>query len=126
MMRFDGERVHHHAWVIMPNHVHLLFTPVEEMGKLIRIWKSVSATGIGKGPIWQRNYRDSMIRDRQHFANAVRYIRRKPDQGQAPGRGIFLLGKRHGAGNYLRRVGLQPTCGASRMGKISRLKAGPP
>ena len=28
-MRFQGERVVHHAWVIMPNHVHLLFTPGE-------------------------------------------------------------------------------------------------
>ncbi len=78
MRRFDGERVHHHAWVIMPNHVHLLFTPVQPLDELVKIWKSVSATRIGKGPIWQRNYRDTMIRDGEHFKNAVRYIRRNP------------------------------------------------
>lgn len=27
LMRFDGERVCHEAWVIMPNHVHVLFSP---------------------------------------------------------------------------------------------------
>jgi len=26
LMRDQGTRVHHHAWVIMPNHLHLLFT----------------------------------------------------------------------------------------------------
>lgn len=78
LMRFDGSRVRHHAWVIMPNHVHLLFSPVDPLDALIRIWKSTSAVKIGKGEIWQRNYRDTMIRDGEHFANAVRYIRRNP------------------------------------------------
>ncbi len=78
LMRFDGERVRHHAWIIMPNHVHLLFTPLAPLGKLIQSWKSTSATRIAGRPIWQRNYRDTMIRDSSHFANAVRYIRRNP------------------------------------------------
>lgn len=77
-MRFHGERVHHHAWVIMPNHVHLLFSPAVPINKLIQAWKSVSAYSIGKGPIWQRNYRDTLTRDQDHFINAVRYIRKNP------------------------------------------------
>jgi len=32
----------------------------------------------GMGSIWQKNYRDTLIRDSDHFANAVRYIRRNP------------------------------------------------
>ncbi len=78
MMRFQNERVIHHSWVIMPNHVHLLFKPIEPMAKLVQAWKSVSARTIGRGEIWQPNYRDTLIRDRQHFANAVRYIRKNP------------------------------------------------
>jgi putative transposase len=74
-MKFQGDRYEHHAWVIMPNHVHLLFVPHVALEKLIQAWKSTSATRIGKGPIWQRNYRDTLIRDADHFANAVRYIR---------------------------------------------------
>ncbi len=78
LMYFQGERVMHHAWVIMPNHVHLLFKPMVPLEKLIQAWKSVSAKQIAQGSIWQRNYRDTMIRDFDHFANAVRYIRRNP------------------------------------------------
>jgi hypothetical protein len=46
--------------------------------KLLQSWKGISARCIGQGPIWQRNCRDTLIRDSQHFANAVRYIRRNP------------------------------------------------
>lgn len=78
LMCFQGERVEHHSWVIMPNHVHLLFTPMEPLEKLMQAWKGTSARRIGQGSIWQENYRDTMIRDSKHFANAVRYIRRNP------------------------------------------------
>jgi type I restriction enzyme R subunit len=77
-MRFQGERVEHQAWVIMPNHVHLLFKPLASIEKLIQAWKSVSAKRIGKGSIWWPNYRDTLIRDGGHFRNAVRYIRKNP------------------------------------------------
>jgi REP element-mobilizing transposase RayT len=76
---YDQEnRAQHHAWVIMPNHVHLLFTPKIPLPKLIKSWKGVSARKMGQGSIWQRNYRDTLIRDGSHFANAIRYIRRNP------------------------------------------------
>lgn len=78
LMRDEGSRVVHHSWVIMPNHVHLLFTPKHPLDKLLQTWKGVSARKIGKGPIWQKNYRDTLIRDSSHFSNAVRYIRRNP------------------------------------------------
>jgi putative transposase len=78
IMHFQGDRVEHHAWVIMPNHVHLLFKPVAPIEKLVQAWKSVSAKRMGKGSIWQPNYRDTLIRDGEHFANAVRYIRNNP------------------------------------------------
>jgi putative transposase len=78
IMLFQGERVEHHAWVIMPNHVHLLFKPFVPLDELIKSWKGVSARKLGKGSIWQPNYRDTLVRDGEHFANAVRYIRRNP------------------------------------------------
>ena len=78
LMCFQGERVEHHAWVIMPNHVHLLLKPLSPLDKLIKSWKGVSARRMGRGSIWQPNYRDTLIRDGEHFANAVRYIRRNP------------------------------------------------
>ncbi|MFZ9936382.1 MAG: transposase [Luteolibacter sp.] len=78
LMHDHGTRVEHHAWVVMPNHVHLLFTPCVALDLLMKAWKGVSARRIGRGPIWQKGYRDTMIRDAGHFANAVRYIRRNP------------------------------------------------
>lgn len=84
LMRFQGEKVEHVSWVIMPNHVHLLFKPLVPLPKLIEAWKSVSARAIGRGSIWQRNYRDTMIRDIDHFINAVRYIRNNPVKAKLP------------------------------------------
>lgn len=78
LMHFEGERVLHQAWVIMPNHVHVLFSPKVPMEKLIQAWKGHTARLPGKGPIWQRDYHDTMIRDADHHANVLRYIRRNP------------------------------------------------
>ncbi|MFC7337531.1 transposase [Haloferula chungangensis] len=78
LMRFQGERVTHHSWVIMPNHVHLLFEPIAPLADLIKAWKGTSAHRIGRGSIWQKNYRDTLIRSAKHFVNAARYIRRNP------------------------------------------------
>jgi putative transposase len=78
LMRFQGERVEHHSWVIMPNHLHLLFTPKIPIETLIKAWKGTSSRRLGLGRIWQANYRNTMISDGGHFANAVRYIRRNP------------------------------------------------
>ena len=78
LMHFEGKRVEHHSWVIMPNHVHLIFTPRLPLESLVKAWKGTSARRIGLGSIWQGNFRDTLIRDSGHFANAVRYVRRNP------------------------------------------------
>jgi len=80
LMKFQGERVEHYSWVIMPNHVHLLFRPMAKLEKLMQAWKGVSARKLGLGSIWQAKYRDTMIRDGKHFSNAVRYIRHNPSR----------------------------------------------
>ena len=78
LMHDQDTRAVHHAWVIMPNHVHLLFTARVRIEVLMKTWKGVCARRIGQGSIWQKGYRDTIIRDADHFANAVRYIRRNP------------------------------------------------
>lgn len=78
LMHDHPDRAELRSWVIMPNHVHLLFTPKVPIEKLMKSWKGVSARRIGRGSIWQKNYRDTLIRDGGHFGNAVRYIRRNP------------------------------------------------
>lgn len=82
---FDGKRCVQHAWVIMPNHVHALFTMLgeHELGDLVHSWKSFTANQIhigtqDRGKLWQRDYFDRLIRDIAHFQNCVRYIRKNP------------------------------------------------
>lgn len=80
-LRYDDPgRAIHHAWVVMPNHVHLLFKPLWPIEELMKAWKGISARRIGRGSIWQEGYRDTMIRDEAHYQNAVRYIRRNPEK----------------------------------------------
>lgn len=88
LMHDHGTKAIHHAWVLMPNHAHLLFTTCDRIEVLMKAWKGVSARRIGKGTIWPIGYRDTMIRDPRHFANAVRYIRRNPAKLRA---GTFTL-----------------------------------
>ena len=90
LMRFQGKRVTHHVWVIMPNHLHALFSPHSPPEKLIQAWKSHTARALGRGPIWQRDYHDTVIRDWDHFQNVVRYIRRNPLKAKLPERSFTL------------------------------------
>ncbi len=82
---FAGTRYDLGAWVIMPNHVHLLIRirdghPLE---KIIRSWKSYTAkrimdlTGCGS-PVWWNDYWDRFIRDDGHYSNTWRYIEENP------------------------------------------------
>jgi putative transposase len=84
VLRFDGVRYRIAAWVVMPNHCHLLValwtTP---MADLVKAWKGVSAHTTNrlvgrKGELWQEEYWDRYIRDEDHFRKAVRYIESNP------------------------------------------------
>ena len=57
------------AWVVMPNHVHVLFQPhpAFSMSAIVKGWKSVTSRQIqGKGQLWAPDYFDRMIRDSDH------------------------------------------------------------
>jgi REP element-mobilizing transposase RayT len=82
---FDGDRYFLHAWVIMPNHVHVLFTPAEgwTLSKILHSWKSFSAREANKvldrtGEFWQAEYFDRAIRDERGFSAAAEYIEYNP------------------------------------------------
>jgi len=82
---FDGVRYHLLAWVVMPNHVHVLIEVIQgyPLGDVIHSWKSFTAKQANKilgktGAFWQRDYFDRFIRDEAHFANVVYYIHHNP------------------------------------------------
>jgi putative transposase len=84
-LAFDGVRYRLHAWTIMPNHVHVLFTvlPNAPLGKAVGSWKRFTARRANEqirrsGPFWQTEYWDRFIRNDVHFAATVDYIDQNP------------------------------------------------
>jgi putative DNA methylase len=82
---FDGKRYRLFAWVIMPNHVHVLIEIFDSfpLDKIVHSWKSYTAIEANKllnrsGKFWYREYFDRYIRTREHFSNAVGYIHENP------------------------------------------------
>jgi REP element-mobilizing transposase RayT len=85
LLHFDGERYRLSAWVIMPNHVHLLATPRagHALARIIHSIKSYTAHEANKllrrdGTFWQRESFDRYVRDAKHFEAVVRYIENNP------------------------------------------------
>lgn len=82
---FDGGRYRLLAWVIMPNHVHVLIETIIgfPLHKIMLSWKSFTAHKANKilscsGPFWFPDYFDRYIRNERHFYNVVRYIHENP------------------------------------------------
>ena len=91
LLNFDGTRYEHHAWIVMPNHVHLLFSPLaaHSIESLVRGWKGVSARHANqlrhhRDEFWMRDYYDRLVRDAEHFWRCARYIRRNPEKAKLP------------------------------------------
>jgi putative DNA methylase len=82
---FDGERYRLTAWVIMPNHAHMLLTPCagEELSAILHSLKSYTANEANKllhrkGQFWQPESFDRWVRDANHFAKVIAYIENNP------------------------------------------------
>jgi len=85
LLFFDGQRYHLHAWVVMPNHVHALFTPIESftLAKIAHSWKSFTSNQANKylgrmGQFWWPESYDRFIRDENHYATTIAYIENNP------------------------------------------------
>ncbi len=72
------------AFVVMPDHLHLLLVPGETwLSDIMRSLKSFIAKQIigamgGAGPIWQSRFHDRAIRREDQFLTAVDYIHQNP------------------------------------------------
>jgi REP element-mobilizing transposase RayT len=73
-----------HAFVIMPNHVHLLVTPFVPLPKLTKSLKGITAKrgnallGLIGHPFWQEESYDRMVRDQREFERIRNYIEENP------------------------------------------------
>jgi REP element-mobilizing transposase RayT len=82
---FDGARYRLLAWVIMPNHVHVLITPFASysLSSITHSWKSFTAKQANKilarsGAFWAAEYFDRAIRNEAHLADAFSYFAMNP------------------------------------------------
>ncbi len=73
------------AWVVMPNHVHMLCTPGFGFGlaAIMHSVKSYTSSEANKmlgrrGHFWQKEYFDRFIRNATHFARVAAYIENNP------------------------------------------------
>ena len=89
LQHFEGERHEQFSWVIMPNHVHALFTlhASHTLEGMLHSWKLFTARRINDllgrtGNLWQRDYFDRLVRNASHFARCARYIRRNPEKAR--------------------------------------------
>ena len=85
ILHFNGDRYNVHAYVIMPNHVHVLVSPMgeNEIQTIVESWKKFSAHGLNKlflsqGAVWCREHFDRMIRNEQDFFDKLNYIVNNP------------------------------------------------
>jgi putative transposase len=73
-----------HAYVVMPNHVHVLWTPWMSLPTLVRQVKGPSALAANRllrrsgEPFWQPEYFDRQVRNEPEFAQIQQYIEWNP------------------------------------------------
>ena len=80
----DGCDCRLRAWVVMPNHVHLIVDVLEvPLARLMNTWKGKSARAANQvlgrlGRFWQPDYFDTLIRDEAHLRQSERYVESNP------------------------------------------------
>ena len=81
---FDGQRYELCAWVVMPNHVHLLIlprVPVPTITRWLKSWTARQANemlGQAGRPFWQDESYNHWARDRPERERIARYIEQNP------------------------------------------------
>ena len=73
-----------HAFAVMPNHVHVLVTPMVSLAQLTKSLKGITAKranamlGLTGRPFWQEESYDRLVRSEREFESIRTYIERNP------------------------------------------------
>ena len=85
VLHFDRERVKTGHFVVMPNHVHVLLTPLEpyKLEEILHSIKSFAANQINalvgrSGQVWMDESYDHIVRDAEELLRVQKYIERNP------------------------------------------------
>jgi REP element-mobilizing transposase RayT len=81
LMHFDGQRYRVDHWVVMPNHVHVLVAPLNDVSltDILHGWKSFTSRRINSlcdrtGQLWQHESFDHIVRSESQLAKLRNYI----------------------------------------------------
>lgn len=86
-IHYDADTLGHyalHAFVVMPNHVHLLVTPAVALPKLTKSLKSITAKRSNEMPVltgqpfWQAESYDHLVRRERESEKIRNYIEMNP------------------------------------------------
>ncbi|MBI4024013.1 MAG: HsdR family type I site-specific deoxyribonuclease [Verrucomicrobia bacterium] len=87
LKHFHGHRYRLGAWVAMPNHMHVVFTPLAgySLSSVMHSWKSFTANQINKllgrtGEFWQHESFDHIVRDVSDLHRIEEYVARNPEK----------------------------------------------
>jgi len=87
LCHFDGQRYRLGAWVVMPNHVHVVFQTLDRWKpkQVLHSWKSFTASVINKrrghdGQVWQHESYDHIIRSASELVRIEDYIQKNPEK----------------------------------------------
>ena len=86
MKFFHGQRYELRAWVVMPNHVHVVVWPMpgHTLSEILHSWKSYTSKAANKllhrvvQPFWQAESFDHWVRDDEEHARLVMYVENNP------------------------------------------------
>jgi menaquinone-specific isochorismate synthase len=85
IQHFRGTRYELLAWCVMPNHVHVVFSPLGEnrLDGILHSWKSFSALMANRllrrrGNFWQREYFDHLVRNEGSLLKILQYVKENP------------------------------------------------
>ena len=72
-----------HAYVLMPDHIHILLTPNDSLEKAVQSIKGGFSYRVKKefgwqGEVWQKGFSDHRIRDMNDWVRHLEYIRMNP------------------------------------------------
>ncbi len=73
-----------HAWVVMPNHVHAIFTPLTQLSTIMQYLKSRTARAANRllhrtgQPFWQDESFDHWIRNTDELHALIAYVESNP------------------------------------------------
>ena len=72
-----------HAYVIMPDHLHMLITPYESLEKAVQLIKGGFSFRAKRelnwnGDVWQSGFTDHRVRDEEDWGRHLEYIQQNP------------------------------------------------